>query len=763
MPAIFASRPIGLRALLITLAALLLSTAARTPARADDEPAKPTPAFIGPRVIPEGQKSGDKRLQPLNSLNGYFPFTPPATKEEWDARAAHVRRQILVSMGLWPMPAKTPDNAVVHGAVDRPEYTVERVYLESYPGHFITGSLYRPKGVTGRRPGILCPYGHWDSGRFHDDGRKNVRQKIVEGGERFEVGGRSPLQSMCVQLARMGCVVFQYDMVGYADSIQIPFAIAHGFKNRRPQLEGTESWGFFTPQADLNLQSIMGLQTYNSIRALDWFTNLPDVDPQRIGMTGGSGGGTQTFILCAIDPRPAASFPAVMVSTAMQGGCTCENTSLLRNDTGNVEFAALFAPKPLGMTGANDWTVQIASKGFPELKKLYEMLGTPDNVMVKPLNHFGHNYNYVSRAVMYSFFNKHLNLGLEEPIVEEDYQPLSIAEATVWDADSAGKNSGHPRPASGDDHERKLTRYMADEARSQLAALAPHDAASLAEYRRVVGGALEVMIGHGLPPAKDVEFVMKDEIAHPTYMEFSGLLKNKQHGSELPVAFFFPHDWKKNVTLWLSDAGKAGIYGSDGAPRPEIRKLIDAGVAVGGIDLLYQGECNADDKPLEKTRRVKGDREFAGYTHGYNHTLFASRVQDILTLAAFAKNHDYGPERIDLVALDATGPIAAAALALAGNAIDRAVVDTGGFRFAKLTEIDDVNFLPGAVKYGDVPAFLSLAAPHKLLLAGEGSEPSELPAIISASYKAAGQPDGVTMQGAAKEGEAAAAVMWLLK
>src|ERR1051325_10436318 len=113
----------------------------------------------------------------------------------------------------------------------------------------------------------------------------------------------------------------------------------------------------------------MGLQTWNSIRALDFVTSLPDVDASRIGVTGASGGGTQTFILCAVDPRPAVEFPAVMVSTAMQGGCTCENASLLRIHTGNIEFAALFAPKPQGMTCANDWTKEMSTKGFPELKQ----------------------------------------------------------------------------------------------------------------------------------------------------------------------------------------------------------------------------------------------------------------------------------------------------------------------------------------------------------------------------------------------------------
>ena len=78
------------------------------------------------------------------------------------------------------------------------------------------------------------------------------------------------------------------------------------------------------------------------------------------------------MLLAAIDPRVKLSFPAVMVSTAMQGGCTCENASLLRVNTGNIEFAGLFAPKPQGMTTANDWTKEMSTKGFPELKQLYD-------------------------------------------------------------------------------------------------------------------------------------------------------------------------------------------------------------------------------------------------------------------------------------------------------------------------------------------------------------------------------------------------------
>lgn len=315
-----------------------------------------------PTSLAAGTLPNDIRLQPLKDLNGYFPFHPSESKEQWSLRAEHVRRQIQVALGLWPMPEKTPLNAVIHGKVDRDDYTIEKVYFESHPGFFVTGSLYRPKNRTGRLPAILTPHGHWDNGRFYDQGETGVRAQIAEGAERFEEGGRSPLQSRCVQLARMGCVVFFYDMLGFADSIQIPYSLAHGFAKQRPEMNTARDWGLFSPQAEAHLQSVMGLQTWNSIRALDFLISLPDVDPDRVGVTGASGGGTQTFILCALDPRPAVAFPAVMVSTAMQGGCTCENASLLRIDTGNVEIAALFAPKPLGMTAADDWTKEMPSK-----------------------------------------------------------------------------------------------------------------------------------------------------------------------------------------------------------------------------------------------------------------------------------------------------------------------------------------------------------------------------------------------------------------
>jgi len=700
----------------------------------------------GPRVLPEGKTPADARLLAPKDLDGYFPFQPSANPEAWKKRAEEVRRQLFVALGLWPMPKPTPLNPVIHGKVERDGYTVERVYFESFPGFFVTGSLYRPVGKTGKLPGVLCPHGHWPDGRFYDTGKAAVLQDIVNGAERFEEGGRSPLQARCMQLARMGCVVFHYDMIGYADSIQLSFDLGHRFAKQRPEMSTPENWGLYSPQAEANLQSIMGLQTYNSIRSLDFITGLPDVDASRIGVTGASGGGTQTMILGALDPRPAVAYPAVMVSTSMQGGCTCENCSLLRIDTGNVEFAALFAPKPQGMSSANDWTKEMETKGFPELKKHYQMLGAPENVFLKATTHFGHNYNYVNRAAMYSWFNKHLKLGHPEPVVEGDYKRLSREEMTVWDAQ-------HPAPPSGPDFERKLLRYWTEDANKQLAELAPKDAKSLTKYREVVGGAVAAIIGRELPPAADVEYDQTQKKERDGYIYMAGLLHNKSKKEELPIAFLHPKQWNGRVVVWLSGEGKASLFQEGDEPRADVKALVAGGTSVVGVDLLYQGEFLADGKPLEKTPRVKNTREFAGYTFGFNHTVFARRVHDVLSVLAFVQGYKDKPQRIDLVGLEGTGAVAAAARAQAREVVNTLVVDTQGFRFGKVTDLHDVNFLPGGAKYGDVPALLALSSPGKIVIAGEGAA---LPDIVKTAYDAVGSKDAAVLAGTGAEVRAAA-------
>ena len=297
-----------------------------------------------PRVFPEGQRPDDSRLAPQKDLNGYFPFEVPATRKEWEVRKRELKQRILVSTGLWPMPQRTPMKPVIFGKVTRPGFTVEKVYFESVPGHFVTGLLFRPAGKTsgGKHPAVLCPHGH--GGRLQDYGVGAMDALIKSGGEKFRKSGRFPKLARCATLARMGCVTFIFDMEGYADAQQIGMGVAHRLQKQRPHMNSPRGWGFISTQAELRLQSIMGLQTWNSIRCLDFLSGLPDVDPKRIGVTGGSGGGTQTILLCAIDPRPVVAFPNGMVSTSMQGGCTCENCCLLRIGTAMSNWPRCLLP-----------------------------------------------------------------------------------------------------------------------------------------------------------------------------------------------------------------------------------------------------------------------------------------------------------------------------------------------------------------------------------------------------------------------------------
>ena len=197
---------------------------------------------------------------------------------------------------------------------------MSKVYFESLPGFFVTGNLYRPVG-EGPFPAVLSAHGHWTYGRLENS-------PLVSG------PGRA------ITLARQGFVVFSYDMVGYNDSRQL----THAFGGPREHL-----WGL----------SLAGLQLWNSIRSLDFLESLPYVKRDAMGITGESGGGTQTFMLAAADARVAAAVPVNMISLHMQGGCLCENPPGLRLDTTNVEIAATIAPRPLLMVSATgDWTAE---------------------------------------------------------------------------------------------------------------------------------------------------------------------------------------------------------------------------------------------------------------------------------------------------------------------------------------------------------------------------------------------------------------------
>lgn len=335
--------------------------------------------------------AGQQQYRTLNDR-----FQPPSfsSRADWDARAAYVREHVLASAGLLPLPEKTPLNPRVFGELRRNDYIVSKVYFESLPGLYVTGNLYRPIG-TGPFPAVLSPHGHWTYGRLENSA-------LVSG------PGRA------ISLARQGLVVFTYDMIGYNDSRQLP----HTFDGRRERL-----WGL----------SLAGLQLWNSIRSLDFLESLPYVKRDAIGITGESGGGTQTFMLAAADARIAAAVPVNMISLHMQGGCLCENPPGLRLDLTNVEIAATIAPRPMLMVSATgDWTNETLELEFPAVRSLYALVGAEDRVRAVRFT-ADHNYNKDSREAMYGWMARWLKgAPSADAVSERSFSPDALPDLLVF-------------------------------------------------------------------------------------------------------------------------------------------------------------------------------------------------------------------------------------------------------------------------------------------------------------------------------------------
>lgn len=725
-----------------------------TNAQASDEA-----RFVSHRVESASTTPEDVRRLPVKDLNGYFPFSVPSTVEEWQLRAEEVRRRILVSQGLWPMPTKTPLNAVIHGRVERDDFVVDKVFFESAPGLFVTGNLYRPKSFVGKIPAVMFAHGHWQDARLSIEKPEKLRQEIASGEERFEMGGQSRFQSMCIQLARMGCLVWQWDMLSDSDAIQIPREVIHKFAKQRPEMNTLERWGLFSPQAEAHLQSVMGLQTWNAIRSLDFVLTLPEVDANRIAITGASGGGTQTMLLAAIDSRITLSFPAVMVSTAMQGGCTCENSSLLRIGTGNVEFAALFAPKPQGMTCANDWTKEMSTKGFPELRELYKLMGAPKNVMLHRGEHFPHNYNAVSRSAFYTWLNQHFKLGFDSPVIEKDFAPLARSELSVW-------NDKYPAPKAADpEFERSLLEWFHLDTQSQLVAgLMSKD--PTATQTKTLQPAFETLIGRSYEKTGDIEWVLTEKNEYDAFVSMKGYLHNTTHREVIEVAWLYPKKWNGKVVVWLEQDGNESINQGANLPTP-IDRLAQAGYTIVVIEPFHADAMSADTRTKEVNRLVANPREFAGYTYGYNHSLFAQRVHDVISVVRFLRTAQIGdhpqPNEISLVGLQGSAPIAIATRAVLGDKIDKLAVSPKGFRFGKLRDFRDADFLPGGAKYLDLVGMLASSAPSPLWIKTSASPDFDL---LKQLYAVRGPASSLTLiaeRDLAEESEALQACEWLMK
>jgi len=600
----------------------------------------------------------DSRFLRMKTTDTNFTFPDYASRQQWEERAEALRKQILVAAGLWPSPPKTVLRSHIFGRIEHADYSVEKVTFESYPHFFVTGNLYRPRGKSGPFAAILTPHGHWAHGR-------------LENSEEVSVPGR------CINFARQGYVVFSYDMVGYCDSKQISHKFAG---DSLSQVFGI---------------NLLGLQLWNSIRSLDFLESLSDADAARIGCTGASGGGTQTFLLTAVDPRVKVAAPVNMVSAHFQGGCLCENAPGLRLNAFNVEFAAMAAPRPLLLvSNTHDWTKNTPWVEYPMLKKIYDLYDAGDRLKYVQFD-FPHNYNKPSREAVYAWFGKWL-LGASDSrdLKETPFQVDLDESLRVF---PKNEPPGHLTEESFKADLKRISSQMIER-------YWPKDRRGLRRFQNSYGTAFQTVLAARCP-AKVVirpvaEWSSEDAL-------FRTLLISREGKHDwIPAIWVEPISPSRSSVLVISGQGKKCLFqANSGKIAAWVQAVLSKGKSVLAIDPFGIGE-----HVLPKGTQTARNKRFKFFTT-FNRTDVQEHVQDVLT-AIVALKRLAGSDKISLMGLGKSGPTALLAGAFTQN-LQEIIIDGSVFKGRK-SEILRTYFVPGLGRIGDFTTAAALSAPQSL-------------------------------------------------
>lgn len=287
-----------------------------------------------------------------------------ADRAQLEARRDSVRREVRRLLQIDEYMDSLVHHKPVLGPVRRYDgYTVQSISIETLPGEHVFGSIYSPT-TRGKHPLIICPDGHFGGGRMRPDEQLRL-----------------------ATLARMGAICVDFDLYGWGQSEQ--------------------EYGPNSHQTD----RAHVVQALNAEVLLDYmWQHRKDVDRSRIGVNGGSGGGTHTVLLTVIDDRFTAAAPTVSLSSHFDGGCPCESgkpIQLAGGGTCNAELAAFFAPKPLlVVSDGGDWTSTVPTLELPYLQYVYGFYGAEAQVENVHLPHERHDFGENKRRAVYDFFIK---------------------------------------------------------------------------------------------------------------------------------------------------------------------------------------------------------------------------------------------------------------------------------------------------------------------------------------------------------------------
>ncbi|MEW5975501.1 MAG: acetylxylan esterase [Acidobacteriota bacterium] len=611
------------------------------------------------------------------------------------ARRSEVDRALRKAIGLERLPERTPLNFRVLRSHDMGDYTLENVLFYSRPDCPVPANLYRPKGpATARRPAVVCPLGH-----SLDQGKADREYQIF-----------------CIQLAKLGFVVLTYDAIGHGERL-ISGNIHH------------EAGFALLPLG----QTIAGWMIWDSMRAIDAVQSLPDVDPERIGVTGNSGGGLNTLFTAALDPRVRAATIAGYVfhfnNWIKYAGshCTCCYLPGLYRSMEWYEVAGLIAPRAvLMLQGERDAIFPISGARLAgrNTEALFSLLGHQGQARFDGIPEQPHAYSRPYRERMYGWMLRHLmDRGNGEPYPEGQIVPL----------------------------DQKDRRLLCDPDGTNLAAMP-----SVVQLARTQGRqAIESLTKQEPQAVRNAGRLAVRELTVPPYQEPHHLLERSFGKIETPSGpiekvFFLSEDgqpipgllWKPHnaagpsrTVIMVDDRGKSAVADS-GLVQP----LLARGLAVLSVDLRGRGETLG-----QSGTRFDNNFHLAVHSVMWGRPLAGRRAFDLKRTVDFVEiRGDLTLNDLTAVGLgdDALPTLLAAAgdpriqrVACAGfyssfvsqmvpakltsrtdlvrawnsNAMNWGRLDTGPFK------VDLGSVIPSILLAADVPDLASLLFPRKLL------------------------------------------------
>jgi len=601
------------------------------------------------------------------------------TVEQWHKRQEEVHRTLLKIVG--PFPKKTPLNAKIMEIVKKEGYRIEKLIYESMPNFYVTACLFIPNNLKGKAPAILNPIGHTDIAFRH-----------------------SHYQVVILNLVKKGFIVLAYDPIGQGERLQY-FDPEIG----KSRIGGPcEEHSYPGCQCFISGSSMARYFTWDGIRGIDYLLTREEVDPERIGVTGLSGGGTLTSYISAFDDRVLAAAPAGYITSLQRllesiGPQDAEQNFYhgIANGLDHADLLEVRAPKPalIIATTRDFFSIQGTRETFKEVKGVYKIFEKEENLSMTE-DDYTHGYTRKNREALYSFFQKFLNLSGDPN--DEKVELISPEELRIT-------RTGQVSTSLGGE-----TIFSINKAKTQgLFNKIEKSRQNFQQHLQLVKSSAIKLSGY-IPPNKAPQVIFRGRLHQQGYSIEKYMIQGEGK-YVIPVLLMIPDKGEKHpVLLYLHPEGKA----AGALPGGEVEWFVKKGFIVLAPDLIRTGEMGP------KKFNVWQSSPYPNFFH----TILIARsivgicVGDIVRCVKYLKTrNDIEIDKISAIARGEICPVLLHAAAFEDSIKKVALIEPLiSYRSIVMNRYYQVNLIlasvPGALKAYDLPDLAACLAPRKLLM-----------------------------------------------